>query len=64
MSGERVIAVGLLTKRDVDMLGHDFKRIWPVDEAPCFSGLLRAIDEADRQIRRKRDEPMVIYPEQ
>ena len=64
MSGERVIAVGLLMKRDVDMLGHDFKRIWPVDETPCFSGLLEAIDEADRQIWRERDEPMVIHPKQ
>ena len=54
MSGERIIAVGLLTQREVELLGGDFNRLWPVDEAPCFSGLLQAIDEADRQIRRDR----------
>jgi hypothetical protein len=31
-----------------------FMRAWAVDETPCFSELLRAIDEADREIRRSR----------
>jgi len=57
VSDERIIAVGLLTQRDVQLLGHSFDRLWPVDERPCFSGLLRAIDEADREIRRKRAAP-------
>ncbi len=55
MARERVVAVGLLTQRDLDVLGVTFKRMWPVDETPCFEGLLRAIDEADRDMRRKRD---------
>ena len=54
MLGESIIAVGLLTQRDVELLGGDFKRLWPVEETPCFSGLLHAIDEADRQVRRDR----------
>jgi len=52
---DRVIAVGLLTQRDLDVLGSDFCRVYPVDEVPCFGELLRAIDEADREIRTERD---------
>ena len=52
---ERIIAVGLLTRRELDALGPMFRRVWPVTEAPCFSGLLQAIDEADRRLRRDRD---------
>jgi hypothetical protein len=27
--------------------------VWPVEEAPSFSELLRAIDEADRKLEQK-----------
>ena len=47
---ERIVAVGLLTKRDLGLLGPAFDRVWPVEEAPNFSELLRAIDTADRQL--------------
>ncbi len=49
-----IVAVGLLTEAEVELLGVDFDRLWPVDQAPCFDDLLRAIDEADRQLRRSR----------
>ena len=49
---ERIVAVGLLTRRDLDVLGPTFDRIWPVEEAPHFSELLRAIDDADRDLKR------------
>lgn len=52
---ERIIAVGLLTRNDVQLLGPTFDRLWPVEEVPCFSGLLRAIDEADRRLWRECD---------
>lgn len=52
MTQERIVAVGLLTRRDLNVLGPTFGRIWPVEEAPSFSELLRAIDEADRQLMR------------
>jgi hypothetical protein len=51
----RIVAVGLLTQRDVELLGQSFDRLWPVDETPCFGALLRAIDGADREIMRERD---------
>jgi hypothetical protein len=47
---ERIIAVGLLTRRDLKLLGPAFDRIWPVEEAPHFNELLRAIDDADRKL--------------
>jgi len=53
---EKVVAVGLLTRSDLDRLGSNFTRAFPVDETPCFNGLLRAIDEADRVLWRGRDE--------
>ena len=56
MSEDRIVAVALLTQRDVDLLGPTFERLWPVDEAPCFPELLRAIDEAERALREVRME--------
>jgi len=47
---DRIVAVGLLTRHDLKILGPTFDRIWPVEEAPSFSELLRAIDEADHRL--------------
>lgn len=54
---ERIVAVGLLTSRDLMMLGPTFDRIWPVEEAPHFHQLLRAIDDADRKLETKPGGP-------
>jgi hypothetical protein len=51
MMTERIVAVGLLTKRDLNLLGPAFDRAWPVEEAPAFNELLRAIDEADLKLK-------------
>ena len=53
MDYEQIVAVGLLTRNDVRLLGPSFERLWPIEEAPHFHGLLRAIDEADRQLSRR-----------
>jgi hypothetical protein len=50
---ERIVAVGLLTRRDLDVLGPAFSRVWPVEEAPSFDELLRAIDAADHELARR-----------
>lgn len=52
---ERIVAVGLLTESDLRTLGREFRRVYPIDETPCFAELLRAIDEADREFWRERD---------
>jgi hypothetical protein len=51
---ERIVAVGLLTRRDLNVLGPTFDRAWPVEEAPSFSELLRAIDDADRSLSQRK----------
>jgi len=52
---ERIVAVGLLTRQDLDLLGPTFERAWPVDDAPSsFERLLFAIDEADRRLQGSR----------
>ena len=58
MSDDRIVAVGLLTRRDVDLLGASFTRLWPVDETPCFDGLIEAIDKADQELATKKDRPV------
>jgi len=35
----------------LSVLGPTFNRTWPVEEAPSFGELLRAIDEADANLR-------------
>ena len=55
MQRERIVAIGLLTQRDVKLLGPTFDRLWPVEEAPPFGELPEAIDEADERLRRCAD---------
>ena len=51
---DKIVAIGLLTRRDLDVLGPAFDRIWPVEDAPDFEELLRAIDEADLKLKTPR----------
>ena len=53
--GERIVAVGLLTQREVELLGHGFSRLWPVDRTPCFTDLIKAIDEADEALLKAHE---------
>ena len=54
---DRIVAVGLLTTHDLSLLGPTFDRVWPVEEAPAFNELLRAIDEADRSLQQVSRRP-------
>jgi hypothetical protein len=49
---ERIVAIGLLTKVDVQRLGDTFTRLWPVDQTTDFSELLQAIDDAEERHRQ------------
>ena len=66
MAEERIVAVALLTQVEVQRLGENFNRLWPVDETPCFAGLIEAIDAADREVRqnRGRDSAPPAMPQQ
>ena len=46
-SPERIVAVGLLTQRDVEVLGVGFRRLFPVNDAPAFDDLLKRLDAID-----------------
>ena len=48
-SPQRIVAVGLLTGRDLFVLGEGFRRIYPLDREPDFVDLLARIDEAERE---------------
>lgn len=50
---DRVVAVGLLTRREVTEIGAQLSRLYPVDEESPFTDLLNAIDEADRRYHRR-----------
>lgn len=47
---DRIVAVGLLTARDLEMLGSGFRRVFPIDQGAEFQDLLHAIDEAVERV--------------
>lgn len=49
MRDDDFVAVGLLTRRDLDVLGSGFRRASPLDENTDFTALLELIDEVDRK---------------
>jgi hypothetical protein len=46
---EGIVAIALLTERELALLGPAFTRLWTVEDTPEFAELLRAIDRADEQ---------------
>ena len=48
---DRIVAVGLLTERDLAVLGEGFRRAYPLNDGHDFDELLHAIDEAERLAR-------------
>ena len=49
---DKIVAIGLLTREELQLLGPAFDRAWPVDKAPAFDELLHAIDKADEQFHQ------------
>ena len=52
-----VVAIGLLTQRDLDVLGTGFRRAIPLDGPGDFADLLARIDEAERKAAAARPAP-------
>ena len=46
MNRDAFVAVGLLTRRDLEVLGSGFRRAIPLQQTTEFELLLRLIDEA------------------
>jgi hypothetical protein len=44
---EPIVAIGLLTENDLNLLGSGFRRAFRVDDSPVFDDLLAAIDAAE-----------------
>jgi hypothetical protein len=64
LAQEHIVAVGLLTDRDLERLGSGFRRCFPVSDDGKFEDLLRAIDEADAAVLRaeRKDEDGASRP--
>ena len=54
-SKRAIVAIGLLTQRDLDKLGSGFRRAIPLDGSGDFEELLARIDEAERKARERGD---------
>ena len=49
MPSDRFVAVGLLTRRDLDVLGSGFRRAFPLNDTTDFTSLLIEIDRAEQR---------------
>ncbi|WP_267394480.1 MULTISPECIES: hypothetical protein [unclassified Sphingomonas] len=47
MVDERIVAVGFLTQRDLDVLGGGFNRLFPIECDDVFADLLRQLDDVE-----------------
>lgn len=48
MTKDRIVAVGLLTQRDLDVLGTGFNRLFPVDSDDGLDGFADLIAQLDK----------------
>ena len=46
----QIVAIGLLTQHELELLGQGFDRAFPISDELLFEDLLRAIDEAEKAI--------------
>jgi hypothetical protein len=53
MTEDKIIAVGLLTQRDLDRLGSGFQRLYPVPHDDAFTGLLRQLERVEPSPTRR-----------
>ena len=51
---EPIVAIGLLTQTDLNLLGSGFRRAFRLSEDPCFEDLLAAIDEAEARAEQQK----------
>jgi hypothetical protein len=54
---EKIVAVGLLTERDLSILGQGFRRLYRLDDTTGFQHLLDAIDRAEREYQERHVVP-------
>jgi hypothetical protein len=49
---ERIVALGLLTQKQLTTWAHDLKHIYPVPSDGNFDDLLRELDRVSKGLRR------------
>jgi len=49
MAQEDIVAIGLLTRTHLRMLGSSLKTVFRAEDTDRFDALLKALDEADRK---------------
>lgn len=54
MADDRIVAVGLLTRSDLDVLGRGFSRHFPVARDDAFADLLAKLDGVEGVPARAR----------
>ena len=47
METDKVVAIGLLTRSNLQMLGSSLKHVIPVSDDDRFEDILKALDESD-----------------
>lgn len=50
MPGRRFVSAGLLTPRDLDVIGSGFRRAFPLNKTTDFTSLLFEIDQAEQRL--------------
>ena len=53
MNKDRIVAIALLTRKQLDVLGSGLKKVIPVTDDDRFDALIKALDEADSNWRTK-----------
>lgn len=48
VTGEKIVAVGLLTESNVRTLGSSLKKVFPITDDGRFDDLLSALDQAQQ----------------
>lgn len=58
----QIVAIGFLTQSDLERLGQDFERAFPLDDRLVFEDLLKAIDEAEHKLLARDEQPLPSQP--
>lgn len=62
MTDDHIVAVALLTERDLTVFGQGLRRVYPLEKITDFDDLLGAIDEADRVARAEAERQIPHRP--
>jgi len=53
---DKIVSVGLLTQRDLDLLGSSFTRHFPVPRDDMFADLIQRLDQVEAVTMDRREQ--------